>query len=101
MKPDYVTKEDLRREMQLLEDKLDTKLNTLKNELIEAGRYMQSELLRGMEVMVRGSEAKFARLTSITKSLVDSDTTMGERMTNLETRLHEIELRLLRPPGTS
>jgi hypothetical protein len=63
-------------------------------------RYSQTEVLRGFEVYAKISEARLRRLESGFSTLYTDDAVANERLTGLESRLLEVEKKLmLRPPA--
>jgi hypothetical protein len=63
-------------------------------------RDSQTEILRGVEVYAKTSEAWLRRLESGLLTLHADDAAMNERLASLESRLLEVEQKLmLRPPA--
>jgi hypothetical protein len=63
----------------------------LQDSLIEAMRQMQTELLRGFESFSAGQTIRMRKLEADQSNL---DTALSSRVSIIESRLHEIELRL-------
>ena len=74
-------------------DELLTKqdLLDLETRLTAVIRDLQADYLRSLEAMIRGNFARFHRLE-------EAERAMLERVNALEERLHEIEMRFMRPP---
>ncbi len=63
-------------------------------------RDTQTEILRGFEVYAKISEARLRRLETGMLTLHGDDAAMNERLASLESRLLEVEQKLmLRPPA--
>jgi hypothetical protein len=83
---DYVTKQYL-----------DQSLETLKNELKEFARDLQSELLRGFEGFGRAMDV---RLRNLEVNGANDTLALKQRLAEVETRLLEVEKKLMqRPPA--
>jgi len=66
----------------------------------EMVRDAQTEILRGFDVYAKISEARLRRLESGFQTLSTGDAVTNERLTGLESRLLEVEKKLmLRPPA--
>jgi len=66
----------------------------------EMVRDSQTEILRGFDVYAKISEARLRRLESGLLSLHADDAAMNERLAGLESRMLEVEQKLmLRPPA--
>lgn len=78
-----------------LETRIDGKLAALKQDLMDFSRNLQTELLRFLEGLVRASEARLHRVEAGLLTLHASDGAMNERIAALETRLLEVEKKLL------
>ena len=82
-----------------MDAKFDARLQELKNDLMEFSRGLQDELLRGFEVFAKASEARLRRLENGHLTLSADDAAMNERLARVESRLLEIEKKLLRAPA--
>src|SRR6266496_3623287 len=67
----------------------------LRSELKEAIRDSQTEILRGLEVFIRAADARMQRLELGAEVICRSDVLLNTRLSAVETRLLEIEKKLL------
>jgi hypothetical protein len=88
---DYATKQDLRE----LEQRLLGAMKDSEARLQEFVRDSQTEVLRGIEAYVRSSEARLRRLESGLLNLHADDDSMNQRLAAVESRLLEVEKKLL------
>ncbi|HYM10787.1 MAG TPA: hypothetical protein VEU62_08640 [Bryobacterales bacterium] len=97
MADNYVTKEYLDQSLEGLEERIDAKMETLGNKLMEFARDLQSELLRGFEGFTRRVDV---RLANLEVNGANDTLALKQRLAEVETRLLEIEKKLLqRPPA--
>jgi len=103
-----VTKKDLAETKQeilaVTKKDLAEALAETKQEILERTQEMvrdsQTEILRGFDVYAKISEARLRRLESGLLTLHADDAAMNERIASLESRLLEVEQKLmLRPPA--
>ncbi len=83
-----------------MNDQLATKqdLDNLKTEMMQFSRDLQTELLRGIEGLLRPGELRLRRTEASLLTLQASDGAMNERIAALEARLFEVEKKLLMQP---
>jgi len=106
MNDQLATKQDLRDlegridgKLDNLESRIDAKLDALKQEMMQFSRDLQTELLRGIEGLLRPGELRLRRAEGGLLTLQSSDGAMNERIAGLETRMFDVEKKLLlRPP---
>lgn len=91
MNDQLATKQDLRD----MEGRIDAKLDALKHEMMQFSRDLQTELLRGIEGLLRPVETRLRRAEGGLLTLQSSDGAMNERIAGLETRMFEVEKKLL------
>jgi hypothetical protein len=91
-----VTKQDLIDMEARIDARLEARLEAMRDGLIEAMRRMQTELLRGFEAFSAGQTIRLRKVEADQSNL---DTALSSRVSIVESRLHEIELRLGGIPG--
>lgn len=100
MADDYVTKKDLEEFGEKLEQKLEQKLDQklheqlgrLRDELKEAIRDSQTEILRGFHAFQTSWNVRLVKIETDHRNL---DVTSTTRLANLEERVYEIERKLM------
>ena len=98
------TKQDLVEAKQEILASTKQDLAETKQEIVERTQEMirdsQTEILRGFEVYAKASESRLKRLESGFVTLYTDDAAMNERLASLESRMLEVEQKLmLRPPA--
>jgi hypothetical protein len=87
-----------KRDLEGLEARVKKDIGELEARLVERMRDMQTEILRGFEVVVKSYDARLRRVETGLLSLHSDDFAMNERLASVESRVGEIERKLLLHP---
>lgn len=97
MADNYVTREYLDQALKGLEERIDAKMEAMSDRLMEFARDLQSELLRGFAGFSRTFDV---RLRNVEDNSATDTAAMKKRLAEIETRLLEVEKKLMqRPPA--
>ena len=86
---------ELRGEIRASKAELDSALGNMRDELLESIRDSQTEILRGFEGLIRSSDARLQRLELGAQAMGGSEVLLNTRLSAVESRLFEIEKKLL------